>query len=80
MQSACKLPGRGLIIQRGYATTIHCTGEADLLIASFLYLETVELSPNLDTSACPDCKGAGFYYPKEVEGRVARCKHDQLRK
>ena len=72
--------GQGINNPGGYATTIHRTGEADLLIASFLHPEAVEQSSNLDTSACPDCKGTGFYYPKGVEGGVARCKHEQLGK
>ncbi len=37
-------------------------------------------SSNLDTSQCPDCHGSGFYYPKGIEGGVARCKHEQLSK
>ena len=72
--------GQGINNPGGYATTIHRTGEADLLIENFLHPETPSPSPNLDTSQCPDCHGSGFYYPKGVEGGVARCKHEQLRK
>ena len=72
--------GQGINNPGGYATTIHRTGEADMLIESFLRPEAPSPSSNLDTSQCPDCHGTGFYYPKGVEGGVARCKHEQLRK
>src|SRR5215207_989603 len=72
--------GQGINNPGGYATTIHRTGEADMLIESFLRPEGPSPSLNLDTSQCPDCHGSGFYYPKGVEGGVARCKHEQLRK
>jgi hypothetical protein len=72
--------GQGINNPGGYATTIHRTGEADMLIESFLHPEAPDPSLNLDASQCPDCKGTGFYYPKGVEGGVARCKHEQLRK
>jgi len=72
--------GQGINNPGGYATTIHRTGEADALIDSFLHPEATSSSSNLDTSQCPDCKGTGFYYPQGVEGGVARCKHNQLRK
>jgi hypothetical protein len=72
--------GQGINNPGGYATTIHRTGEADMLIESFLHPETSDHSSNLDASQCPDCKGTGFYYPKGVEGGVARCKHEQLGK
>jgi len=71
--------GQGINNPGGYATTIHRTGEADLLIENFLHPETTDQSSKLDTSQCPDCQGTGFYYPKGVEGGVARCKHEQLR-
>jgi hypothetical protein len=69
--------GQGINNPGGYATTIHRTGEADLLIGSFLNPPASTLV--VDTTQCPDCKGTGFYYPKGVEGGVARCKHEQLR-
>lgn len=72
--------GQGINNPGGYATTIHRTGEADMLIESFLHPEAPDPSLNMDASQCPDCKGTGFYYPKGVEGGVARCKHEQLRK
>ncbi|MDQ3651498.1 MAG: replication protein [Acidobacteriota bacterium] len=72
--------GQGITNPGGYATTIHRTGEADLLIDGFLHPETTSLSATLDTSQCPDCQGTGFYYPQGVEAGVARCKHDQLRR
>jgi hypothetical protein len=71
--------GQGINNPGGYATTIHRTGEADLLIENFLHPEATNPSSNLDTSQCPDCQGTGFYYPKGIEGGVARCKHAQLR-
>ncbi len=70
--------GQGITNPGGYATTIKRTGEADLLIESFLHPEVSTASP-LDTSACPDCNGTGFYYPKGTEGGVAKCKHQRLR-
>lgn len=72
--------GQGINNPGGYATTIHRTGEADMLIESFLRPQAPSRSSNLDTSQCPDCHGSGFYYPKGVEGGVARCRHEQLRK
>ncbi|MBA3714988.1 MAG: hypothetical protein H0W76_21435 [Pyrinomonadaceae bacterium] len=72
--------GQGITNPGGYATTIHRTGEADLLIDSFLHPESANTSATLDTSQCPDCQGTGFYYPQGIEAGVARCKHDQLRK
>jgi hypothetical protein len=72
--------GQGINNPGGYATTIHRTGEADLLIESFLHPEAAgDASANLDTSQCPDCNGTGFYYPRGTEGGVARCKHARLR-
>jgi predicted transcriptional regulator len=71
--------GQGINNPGGYATTIHRTGEADLLIESFLHPEVINAPSNLDTTQCPDCQGTGFYYPRGVEGGVARCKHEQLK-
>jgi DNA-binding Lrp family transcriptional regulator len=72
--------GQGINNPGGYATTIHRTGEADLLIERFLHPEETNTSPTFDTNQCPDCSGTGFYYPQGTEGGVARCKHEQLRK
>jgi len=72
--------GQGINNPGGYATTIHRTGEADVLIERFLHPEAIIEPPaNPDTSSCPDCKGTGFYYPKGVDGGVARCKHERLK-
>jgi hypothetical protein len=71
--------GQGINNPGGYATTIHRTGEADLLIESFLHPEGADQSSNVDAGKCPDCKGTGFYYPKGPEGGVARCKHERLK-
>ena len=72
--------GQGINNPGGYATTIHRTGEADMLIESFLRPPAPSPSSTLDTSQCPDCHGTGFYYPKGAEGGVARCRHEQLRR
>ncbi len=72
--------GQGINNPGGYATTIHRTGEADMLIESFLRPQAPSPSLTLDTSQCPDCHGSGFYYPKGVEGGVAKCNQEQLRK
>jgi hypothetical protein len=72
--------GQGINNPGGYATTIHRTGEADVLIENFLHPEVVSTPSNLDASQCPDCNGTGFYYPQGTEGGVARCKHERLRK
>lgn len=42
--------GQGINNPGGYATTIHRTGEADMLIESFLHPEATDLSSNFDTS------------------------------
>jgi hypothetical protein len=73
-----QVSGQGITNPGGYATTIKRTGEADLLIESFLHPEVSTASP-LDISACPDCNGTGFCYPKGIEGGVAKCKHQRLR-
>ena len=70
--------GQGINNPGGYATTIHRTGEADLLIERFLHPEEANTSSTFDTSQCPDCNGTGFYYPQGVEGGVARCRHERL--
>jgi hypothetical protein len=72
--------GQGINNPGGYATTIHRTGEADLLIERFLHPEETNPASNFDASQCPDCSGTGFYYPQGAEGGVARCKHEQLGK
>ena len=69
--------GQGINNPGGYATTIHRTGEADLLIESFL--NPPAPVPEIDVSQCPDCKGSGFYYPNGSGGGVAKCKHEKLR-
>jgi hypothetical protein len=69
--------GQGINNPGGYATTIHRTGEADLLIESFL--NPPAPTPTVDASQCPDCKGSGFYYPNGTGGGVAKCKHEKLR-
>ncbi len=72
--------GQGINNPGGYATTVHRTGEADLLIEKFLHPEESNASANVDASQCPDCNGTGFYYPQGLEGGVARCKHERLKK
>lgn len=68
--------GQGINNPGGYATTIHRTGEADLLIESFL--NPPASVPAVDVSTCPDCQGSGFYYPNGPTGGVAKCKHEKL--
>jgi DNA-binding Lrp family transcriptional regulator len=65
--------GQGITNPGGYATIIKRTGEADELIENFLNPATATQS--VDTSACPDCQGSGFYYPDGINGGVAKCKH-----
>jgi hypothetical protein len=36
------------------------------------------LVASLDVSKCPDCKGAGFYYPHGFDKGVVKCKHKNL--
>ncbi|MDQ3919364.1 MAG: helix-turn-helix domain-containing protein, partial [Acidobacteriota bacterium] len=72
--------GQGINNPGGYATTIHRTGEADLLIESFMHPGETASPSNLDAGRCPDCNGTGFYYPRGVEAGVARCKHERLGK
>jgi hypothetical protein len=71
--------GQGINNPGGYATTIHRTGEADVLIESFIHQEASDPSSSVDASQCPDCNGTGFYYPQGIKGGVARCKHKRLR-
>jgi hypothetical protein len=68
--------GQGINNPGGYATTIHRTGEADLLIENFL---NPAAPTQADTSYCPDCKGSGFYYPDGPSGGVAKCKHENMK-
>jgi len=75
-----QVTGQGINNPGGYATMIHRTGEADLLIAAFLHPEASLSSSALDISQCRDCNGTGFYYPKGSEGGVAKCKHTSLQK
>jgi hypothetical protein len=67
--------GQGINNPGGYATTIHRTGEADELVGRFL---SPASSTQVDTSACSDCQGSGFYYPNGPTGGVAKCKHEKL--
>lgn len=60
----------------GYATKIHRSGEADEQITKFL--APIESAKAVDTSACPDCHGTGFYEPGGTGQGVAKCKHNKL--
>jgi hypothetical protein len=33
---------------------------------------------DVDASKCPDCKGAGYWYPGGYDKGVAKCKHSKL--
>jgi len=68
--------GQGINNPGGYATTIKRTGEADELIQAFLH--PVAPTQSVNTNACPDCQGSGFYYPNGINGGVAKCKHEKL--
>ena len=68
--------GQGITNPGGYATTIHRTGEADILIAAFL--EPPETPNVIDVRLCPDCHGTGFYYPNSANGGVVKCKHEKM--
>jgi hypothetical protein len=68
--------GQGIINPGGYATTIQRTGDADEAIAAFL--APAELLPTVDATACPDCAGTGFWYPKGADKGVAKCAHTRL--
>ena len=57
--------GQGINNPGGYATTVHRTGEADMLIESFLHAETADTASSPDTSQCLDCKGTGFSIRRE---------------
>jgi len=72
--------GQGINNPGGYATIIHRTGQADMLIENYLHPQAADPAVNLDISQCPDCNGTGFYYPRGMDGGVARCKHKQLKK
>jgi hypothetical protein len=69
--------GQGITNPGGYATTIYRSGEADLLIRSFLHPPTPELA-SVEPSECPDCHGTGFWYPQGIERGVSKCKHERL--
>ena len=68
--------GQGINNPGGYATTILRTGEADEAMAA--YLSPVDGAPTVDVSACPDCRGTGFWYPDGQEKGVAKCRHARL--
>jgi hypothetical protein len=37
-----------------------------------------EARPTIDISKCPDCGGAGWFYPDGQERGVAKCRHEKL--
>ena len=39
---------------------------------------TAAPAPKVDASQCPDCFGAGMWYPDGFEKGVARCRHERL--
>jgi len=73
---ADSLRADGITNPGGYATKIQRSGEADELIAKFL--EPAESAKVVDSRACPDCHGTGFYEPGGTGKGVARCKHERL--
>jgi hypothetical protein len=70
--------GQGITNPGGFAMTIYRSGISDALIEKFLHPTQGEAP--LDTSACPDCKGTGFHYPRGVEQGVVKCRHEKLKK
>lgn len=68
--------GQGINNPGGYATTIHRTGEADMLIEAYLNPSADEVLT--DASACPDCAGVGWYYPEGKEKGMAKCRHARM--
>ncbi|HEX8495520.1 MAG TPA: hypothetical protein VF658_22100 [Pyrinomonadaceae bacterium] len=69
--------GQGITNPGGFAMTIYRSGISDALIEKFLH--PAEGEAPLDASACPDCKGTGFHYPRGVEQGVVKCKHEKLK-
>jgi hypothetical protein len=58
-------------------------GEVNPRIASVAATEREDASQqslplDADASKCPDCKGAGFWYPGGYDKGVAKCKHSRL--
>ena len=35
-------------------------------------------APKVDASQCPDCRGAGMWYPEGFEKGVAKCRHEKI--
>jgi DNA-binding Lrp family transcriptional regulator len=55
---------------------LYDTGREDELIDEWLNAKD---SPALDISQCPDCHGAGMYYPEGLgKGGVKKCSHEKL--
>jgi hypothetical protein len=40
--------------------------------------ESETVAPAVDTNACPDCAGVGWYYPEGKEKGMAKCRHARL--
>jgi len=67
--------GQGITNPGGFATTVHRTGEADILIEAFLNPP----AQRSDTSKCPDCQGKGFkVIEKNGQEGAVKCKHERL--
>ncbi len=73
---AASLIDKGIKNPAGLARKIHRDGESDDAIAAFL--APSEPSVRIDASACPDCRGTGFYEPAGAGKGVAKCKHNRL--
>jgi len=69
-------PREGIRNAQGLAVSLHRSGEADDAIAAFL--APAEPFVKVDSSACPDCHGTGFYEPGGAGKGVAKCKHERL--
>jgi hypothetical protein len=58
-------------------------GEVNPRIASVAVMGKEDASQqslplDVDASKCPDCKGAGYWYPEGYDKGVAKCKHSKL--
>ncbi len=57
---------------------LNCIHEIAKVAAGSSSTQGLSAAEPADYSACPDCGGSGFYYPKGYESGVAKCKHEKL--
>jgi hypothetical protein len=78
--------GQGVTNPGGFARSIFKSGVEDAQITTWLASVDpervrsgeLEPTPRADTSKCPDCRGAGYYYPAEFDKGVKLCRHPRL--